>query len=109
MSPSSATLFTVLGILYLLGAVIVGAIMIGGDYTALLVAVVVGTVPFVGVPHLIGGWGVLKYKSWGRGLVLILALFSLVLIPIGTIIGAYGLWVLLSSKTEKLFETGGVA
>ena len=34
---------------------------------------------------------------------IVLALLSLILVPYGTVVGAYGLWVLLSKGTEPLF------
>jgi len=63
---------------------------------------------FLGVfslPSLITGYGLLNYKPWARIVGIILSAISLINIPIGTIIGAYGLWVLLNKETERLFNT----
>lgn len=55
------------------------------------------------LPGLIAGWGLLKFRSWARILGIVLAVISLVNIPIGTAVGIYGLWVLLNKDTERLF------
>jgi hypothetical protein len=54
-------------------------------------------------PGLITGWGLLKLRSWARILGIVLAVISLINFPIGTAVGIYGLWVLLTKETERLF------
>lgn len=56
------------------------------------------------LPGLIGGIGLLKYQSWARILMIILSALNLINVPFGTILGAYGLWVLLNKDTERLFQ-----
>lgn len=56
------------------------------------------------LPSLITGYGLLNFKPWARIVGIVLSAISLINIPIGTIIGAYGLWVLLSKETEQLFN-----
>lgn len=58
----------------------------------------------VSAPGLIAGWGLLNYKSWARILAIVLAAVNLLNFPIGTAIGIYALWVLLSKDTERLFD-----
>ncbi len=55
------------------------------------------------LPGLVTGWGLLKLRPWARILGIVLAVISLLNFPIGTAIGIYGLWVLLTKETEKLF------
>jgi hypothetical protein len=55
------------------------------------------------VPGLIAGWGLLSFKPWARILGIVLSILNLLHIPFGTILGIYGLWVLLSNETERLF------
>ena len=57
------------------------------------------------LPSLITGYGLLHYKPWARIVGIILSAISLINIPIGTVIGIYGLWVLLNKDTERLFST----
>jgi hypothetical protein len=59
----------------------------------------------VSLPSIIGGVGLLRYKSWGRYLVLVLSVLALFSIPLGTAIGAYSIWVLLQDETAELFTS----
>ena len=60
------------------------------------------------LPSLITGYGLLYFKQWARIVGIVLSAVSLINIPIGTAIGAYGLWVLLSKETERLFTSDPV-
>jgi len=55
------------------------------------------------VPGIIAGVGLLNLRPWARIVTVILSALNLMNIPIGTLVGAYGLWVMLSQETEKLF------
>ncbi|MEO8070621.1 MAG: hypothetical protein ABI652_04415, partial [Acidobacteriota bacterium] len=52
------------------------------------------------VPSIICGMGLLKFRRWARILGIVLAIFSLIHVPWGTVFGAYALWVLFSKETE---------
>lgn len=58
------------------------------------------------LPGLIAGIGLLKFQPWARILAIVLCAINLINIPFGTIFGIYGLWVLLSKDTERLFQPG---
>lgn len=45
-----------------------------------------------------------RRRSFGRVLTLALAVPNLVVLPFGTALGAYGLWVLLTNDGRRLFE-----
>jgi hypothetical protein len=65
-----------------------------------------GLVSFIfltSIPGLIAGWGLLKFRPWARILGIVVSIIALFAIPIGTIVGIYGLWVLLNKDTERLF------
>jgi hypothetical protein len=55
------------------------------------------------VPGLVVGVGLVKFQNWARIGGLILSAVNLFNFPLGTALGAYGLWVLLSKDTESLF------
>jgi hypothetical protein len=119
----------VLGVLYLAvgGCMLIGALFLamtlGGvagvvgatadpEDAAIAVPIlgIAGTamVAFLGIfslPSLITGYGLLNYKPWARIVGIVLSAISLIFIPFGTIVGAYGLWVLLTKETEQLFNT----
>jgi hypothetical protein len=56
------------------------------------------------LPGIITGIGLLRLRPWARILGIVLSVVSLMAIPFGTLVGAYGLWVLLSKDTERLFD-----
>ena len=57
------------------------------------------------LPSLITGYGLLDFRQWARIVGIVLSAVNLINIPIGTVVGAYGLWVLLNKETERLFNT----
>lgn len=59
------------------------------------------------IPGLVAGFGLLAFKSWARILGIVLSAINLIHIPFGTILGVYGLWVLLNKETERLFDGSG--
>ena len=109
-------LWTILGALSLLGALcavvsIAGGGLISGDQDAILATSITATgvgglLVLSGGLNLVAGIGLLKLKSWARILALILAVLNLLAFPIGTVLGIYTLWVLLTKDTELLFHSG---
>jgi hypothetical protein len=73
--------------------------IIGFAGTALVVFLLV-----VSLPGLVTGFGLLGYRPWARILGLVLSVINLIHIPFGTVVGIYGLWVLLNKDTERLFN-----
>jgi hypothetical protein len=55
------------------------------------------------LPGIVAGWGLVKLRPWARILGLVLSIIALILFPFGTMVGIYGLWVLLNKETERLF------
>jgi hypothetical protein len=68
------------------------------------IATIVG---ILGLPGVIVGWGMLRFRPWARILGIIFAFFDLPAFPLGTALGVYTLWVLLNPQTAELFEYGG--
>ena len=60
------------------------------------------------LPGLVAGLGLLRFQSWARILAIVLCAINLINVPFGTLFGAYGLWVLLSKDTERLFQPSGI-
>lgn len=67
-------------------------IIIGGGFIVLSVA------------GIIGGIGLLKHRNWARILILVLSVFDLFNIPIGTAVAVYTFWVLINDETVALFD-----
>jgi hypothetical protein len=69
--------------------------------------VVVVVLVIVSAPSILAGWGLLSFKPWARILTLVLSALHILNVPVGTALGAYGFWVLLSNETEPLFRDQG--
>src|SRR5215469_15813414 len=57
------------------------------------------------IPSLAGGIGLLRKKTWARILIIFVSLGFLFAFPIGTALGAYGLWALLKRETGPAFAS----
>ena len=56
------------------------------------------------IPGVIAGFGLLNFRPWARILTIVLSAFELLHFPFGTMLGAFGLWVLLNNESESLFR-----
>jgi hypothetical protein len=77
------------------------------DATSVLAIIgfAVGVFLFIlSIPGIIGGIGLLKRKEWARILVLVTSALHLLNFPIGTVIGAYSIWVLVQQDTIRIFN-----
>jgi hypothetical protein len=93
------------GFLYYLGGVLVaigGIASLAGrpDSGAMGVAIVMVV---VGVAQFFAGWGVRALTKWGRALGSLLSGLGLLAFPVGTLINAYILYLLLSKKGRTIF------
>jgi len=110
-----AWLFLVYGVILLLIGIaiaffVIGGGMISGDRTAMLATGGVGIFILcllfaIAVPNLIAAWGLFRFQPWARILAIILGVLHLFSFPIGTALGVYTLWVLLSAPTQPLFAS----
>lgn len=107
-----AALFIVIGAFVFLLLVGIGAA--SGDAEAVPILTLVAT--FVGgfmlvmaLPGLAAGFGLLKRRSWGRILALVVGVLNIPNFPLGTIIGVYSLWVLLQDEASAYFNPAKMA
>jgi hypothetical protein len=80
-----------------------------GDDVALTVLTLVATflagLFLIGsIPGVIGGIFLLQRREWARILVIIVSFFDLLHVPLGTLLGAYSLWVLLNADVVAAFQ-----
>jgi hypothetical protein len=54
-------------------------------------------------PGIAAGIGLLKRKSWGRFLAMVVGVLGLLNFPVGTLIGVYMLWVLMQDSAAEYF------
>ena len=57
------------------------------------------------LPGVVIGIGLIRRRPWARIAGIVLSILGLMMVPFGTILGVYGLWVLFSNETERLFST----
>jgi hypothetical protein len=116
-----AALYIALGVMGILGALLVLVIFGGSasllrliipDEPATSIAAPILTflafVIFLGmlilsIPEIIAGIGLFKLRRWARLLGIVLCILNLMNLPFGTAVSIYGLWVLLSGRTDELF------
>ena len=60
-----------------------------------------------GAAHVAVGVPLRRRRPWARMMALTLGSLDLVLLPFGTALGAYALWVLLRQQGKALFESDG--
>ncbi|MDD3643322.1 MAG: hypothetical protein PHQ19_07675 [Candidatus Krumholzibacteria bacterium] len=113
---------TILGVLHIawgalglltaliLTVALLGAGVIAADPEAITVLTIVATsIGFAlflpSVPGLIGGIGVIKHHQWARIVLLVVGFLNLLLIPFGTILGIYTIWVLMHGDVKRMFES----
>ena len=80
----------------------------GGQVAAGLTAFVftaLGVIAILwGVAHVVVGMPLRRRKPWARLMALVLGSIDLVLLPYGTALGVYVLWVLLNEQGKALFS-----
>jgi hypothetical protein len=113
---------TVLGVLHIawgalgvMAAMIIFTAVVGGgmlscDPEAVAITSIIGTsiafcifVPCL--PGLVAGIGLLKYRQWARITLLVVGFINLILVPFGTILGIYTIWVLMNVEVKDMFES----
>lgn len=91
-------------------ALITSAARGGGQVAAGVTAAIFATLAIIaiawGVAHVVVGVPLRRYKPWARLMALMLGSVDLLLLPYGTALGIYALWVLLSESGKTLFVTG---
>ena len=109
----------VFGALGLMTALILAVVFAGvatvvgidGDSDAAVAIPIIGltgmaTVSFLAVwslPGVIIGIGLVRRRPWARIAGIVVAILGLIVFPFGTVLGVYGLWVLFSKDSERLF------
>jgi hypothetical protein len=80
----------------------------GGQFAAGLTAAVFTALAVIailwGAAHVVVGVPLRRRRGWARIMALMLGSIDLLLLPYGTALGVYTLWVLLSEKGREIFE-----
>jgi len=98
-------------ILFVMVGISAGAVGASGDPDAAIALPIIGLTGMAlvtlavltSLPAIVIGYGLLRFRPWARIGGIVLAVFSLIFFPLGTVLGIYGMWVLFSAETERLF------
>ena len=87
---------------------------VSGDLDSVTVLGFIGGVGFIffavlALPGMLAGYGLLKRTSWSRVLALVVAILSLINVPVGTAIGIYTFWVVLQEDAADYFVSPNTA
>jgi hypothetical protein len=101
-----AILLLVAGFVFVL---LTGVGVASGDSEAMAILGIVGTsvgvfLAALSAPGILAGLGLLKRKSWGRFLAMVVGVLGILNIPVGTLIGIYALWVLMQNSAAEYFD-----
>jgi len=58
----------------------------------------------ISIPSIVAGIGLINFKPWARTVGIVISALHLLHIPLGTALGIYGLWVLVSRESEGCFN-----
>lgn len=72
--------------------------VIGYVVTGWMLLMLILTIPCIAL-----GIGLLNFRPWTRPLGTIIAILELLNLPIGTALGIYALWILMSPEADQLF------
>lgn len=107
-----AALFIAFGVLGVFVGLVLIVALVGGGFVSgdreamgiitIVAPMVAGPIVLLGAAKIVGGAALLQRRPWARVLVLMLGFVSLLMIPIGTIYGAYAIWVLMKDDTVRL-------
>lgn len=73
--------------------------LIGGIGTFIIVVIVA-----LALPGLVGGYGLLRGKQWGKVLTIIANVLTLFSFPIGTALAVYTFWVLIREDADAILS-----
>ena len=59
------------------------------------------------LPAIVIGIGLIRLRPWARIAGMVMCTVSLMMIPLGPVVGIYGLWVLFNRDTERVFGPHG--
>lgn len=110
-----AWIYIVYGVFVLLSALAVGGLLgafgasvrdaaLTPDLVAVGIGTLAGALGVLGVTSMAGGLGLLKHRPWGRIVVLIVAVLTILGFPVGTAMAAYAIWVLTRPETRRILS-----
>jgi hypothetical protein len=78
--------------------------MSGNSISAALLIISAGFHMLLAIPCIAGGIYLRSYVEWSRSVITVTSALNLLNVPFGSVLGCYGLWVLLTPETDPLFS-----
>jgi hypothetical protein len=94
-------LTAIFDILFFGGGVTLSAYL---DVNSIIAHVWLGAALLLMVPCIVTGIALLGFRSWARTFGIVLSILEMLVVPLGTIVGIYGLVVLFSEDVDMIFE-----
>lgn len=70
-----------------------------------IILVVIGVIlAVISIIAIIGSVGLMRKQEWGRITLIVVSVFNLMHIPVGTALGVYTLWVILNEEIVRMFN-----
>ncbi len=110
-----AVLYLVTGVLYLAAATGLLLLLLGVEIVHVsdeqLLELIEGLASYLAafflvlaLPAFPGAIGLLRHRAWARVLLLVLAFLNLMVVPVGTLVGVYAIYVLMHDDADRLFR-----
>ena len=74
------------------------------DFIGLIAVILVAFQLLIAAPCVLAGFYVRLLQDWARVMLIIVSAINVLNVPFGTLIGAYGLWTLMTPETDPLFQ-----
>ena len=74
------------------------------DIVGLIAMILVAFQLLIAAPCILAGYYVRLLQDWARVMLIIVSAVNVLNVPFGTVIGAYGLWTLMTPETDPLFQ-----
>ncbi len=74
------------------------------DIVGLVAVILVAFQLLIALPCIVAGYHVQRLQDWARVMLIMVSAINVLNFPFGTVIGAYGLWVLMTPETDPLFQ-----
>lgn len=74
------------------------------DVNTIIAHVWLGAALLLMVPCIVTGIALLGFRKWARTFGIVLSILEMLVVPLGTIVGIYGLVVLFSEDVDMIFE-----
>ena len=74
------------------------------DIVGLIAVILIAFQLLIAAPCVLAGFYVRLLQDWARVMLIIVSAINVLNVPFGTVIGAYGLWTLMTPETDPLFQ-----